>query len=107
MPTVKKKLKKKRKASFTLPKTSHKTHYVPSSTWMNNNARNDTWIYHNARAGAWNRPCKHVRNAPTYKGNGSGLNFNRLMNLNNRVVAKLNVVEISRWSQYHQQVCAS
>ena len=114
MPTAKKKVKKKqRKPSFTFPKaaryrvTSHDNNGV-----VNNNNTSLTSNGKSRYLNSWNAQYHstykhHIRMTSSTTsqlrqghgrrrgGGGSGLDFNRLMHLNNRVVAKLNMLEIS------------
>ena len=116
MPTAKKKVKKKqRKPSFTFPKaaryrvTSHDNNGV-----VNNNNTSLTSNGKSRYLNSWNAQYHstykhHIRMTSSTSsqlrqgqgrrrgggGGGSGLDFNRLMHLNNRVVAKLNMLEIS------------
>ena len=103
MPSAKKKIKKKRKPSFTFPKTPYMSNYVNNHTFHVTGARVSTWSAYRSTS------SKHVRSVPRERNvnnvrNGIGLDFNRLMHLNNRVVAQLNMLEINRWSQYQRRV---
>ena len=124
MPTAKKKVKKKqRKPSFTFPKaaaryrvTSHDNNSngvvnsnnntggvaangVKSSRYLNSwNAQyHSTYKHHIRMTSSTSSQLRQGqgRRGRGGGGGGSGLDFNRLMHLNNRVVAKLNMLEIS------------
>ena len=105
MPTAKKKIKKKRKPSFTLPKSPPRPNYAqrPSPYFQNGAPIVGTW-----NTAFRTSTSKNVRATSHHsRGDRMSMNLNRLMHLNNRVVAKLNMLEINRWAQhtqYQQQV---
>ena len=131
MPTAKKKVKKKRKPSFTLPKAAvsayrvtspcrddvhvRTSHHGINGTVANGGTRSryvgSTWNTVTSRY--YQQQQQRQQQQHTYKHHmrmttslshhrkvrTSGLDFNRLMHLNNRVVAKLNMLDIADQSQ--------
>ena len=122
MPTAKKKVKKKqRKPSFTFPKAAARRYRVTSHDNNSNGVANNNnssvasnGVKSSRYLNSWNAQYHstykhHIRMTSSTSsqlrqgqgrrgrggGGGSGLDFNRLMHLNNRVVAKLNMLEIS------------